>query len=175
MAMVIRSVLRPFLREFTPLGRAIACRLNSGENFYLHVVGIHGAHGDELGISLADAAVLVKKRCVRSALLLCGDLNVDLLPTLDVDPWRQEVGRSSHRSGERDLLTALCKALRIQPVVPCIVSNSGSAAGEYNALSRSVPFTRTPQGDQMARPALLDFCCADPFIIVSSCLCWDLC
>ena len=90
--------------------------LISGFNIY--TLGVHGAHDELLIDTLSDLSYLIRRRPFGSKLVIAGDWNVDLLPSLSVDPWTGVDGRDEHHADRRALLEAFADSLRLKTLTP---------------------------------------------------------
>ena len=93
MLFVVRSCMSEFVQSCVWRGRCGAIHLRQrstldGTNICmnLYVVGVHGGHDALFADTLADIACLVRRRPFGSRVMILGDWNVDLLPTLSSDP-----------------------------------------------------------------------------------------
>ena len=86
MTLILNNRIRSICREFSALGRAVRIHINDYKYMNTSIVFLHGGHGDALATSLADAASLLQSRPRGSIPVLMGDLNVDQLPALALDP-----------------------------------------------------------------------------------------
>ena len=84
----------------------------------LFIVGIHGSHGTLLIDSLADLSAILRFRPWSSRLLVVGDWNVDLLPSLVGDHWQSQLGRDLHHADRRAALYACLDAFKLDLHVP---------------------------------------------------------
>ena len=157
-AWAINRSLHRHLKDVAWNGRAGCILLENGRSrTSLFVVGVHGAHGSALLESLTDVAALCRKKPRHSQLMILGDFNIDLLPTLAQDPWHELPGRMQSHQDRRQILQTFCSSLRLQVVVPSrVVSSPG---GPFRDQALYVPFTRIPIGQCAAAhlPSLLDF------------------
>ena len=93
MQFTIRRRFRHLARNVTWKGRCGALHLfnrntGSGKNFNLYIIGVHNSHGEEQIDTLSDISHLLRHRPWGCKVLLVGDWNVDQLPTLANDPYR---------------------------------------------------------------------------------------
>ena len=56
----------------------------------LAICNFHGAHGDDFQDSLSDLRSVTRAIPHQSTKVLCGDFNIDILPTDVADPYRVE-------------------------------------------------------------------------------------
>ena len=139
-------------------GRAglLAVSLNSNKQFALLLV--HGCHS-YLEESLTDASYLLRLRKAGAVTLACGDWNVDLLPTLELDPWRHVNARSQHHLLRRCVLDGWASASKLNLCLPSSVD--GVPDGRFADVCATVPITRIPSDEQASSlgqlPSLLDF------------------
>ena len=87
MAWVIANSMHDQLRDVQLIGRArsilvLAPGAHHLTNSSLHVVGLHGSHSDALVDSVSDVVALIKRKPRFSQLIILGDWNVDLLPSM---------------------------------------------------------------------------------------------
>ena len=85
-----------------------------------------------------------------------GDLNVDFLPTLQVDPSRHDLGRQTRHCQERRTFCSWSKSLRMELFLPEHVL--GSPGGQWAPFAQA-PFTHVTTGEQIGLPSLLDYAC----------------
>jgi len=90
----------PFLRHVEFKGRA--CRLDFRQSrmitwstLFLHMTPGDDGFSDAFHEDMFDVAYLANSRPKRSLLVMAGDFNVDLLPTMVSDPFRDLPGRAS--------------------------------------------------------------------------------
>ena len=178
MAWVVNRAYQAHVQSIDWHGRAgsilleVATRQGGKSSASLYLVGLHGAHGDELQDSLTDAVVLVRRKPRHSQLVVLGDWNVDLLPTLLADPWGSLPRRSDHHKSRRLVLDTFCTSLKLKTVVPARVEScSGGPFGEQSIFT---PFTRIPVGESscLHLPSLLDFFAITQDIILDSWIDW---
>lgn len=98
----------PFLRHVEFKGRA--CRLDFRQSrmitwstLFLHMTPGDDGFSDAFHEDVFDVAYLANSRPKRSSMVMAGDFNVDLLPTIVSDPFRDLPGRAS-RHEERRML-----------------------------------------------------------------------
>ena len=118
MMFVVRSWVAICVRKVTWRGRCGGIAFKSwglGDALQLNVfvIGVHCGHGPLLLDSLADIAWLAKRRPWGSKLLVIGDWNCDMLPSLSGDPWSAIEGRSLHHADTRALHLCFTEALRL--------------------------------------------------------------
>ena len=66
------------------------------------ILGVHGPHyDDELPEFFNDLSFLLSGRQSKSKTIAMGDWNIDELPALSIDPFRNELNRSDHHSFKR--------------------------------------------------------------------------
>ena len=177
-AWAINNIYRDHVRSIDWLGRAgsilleAPARMPHTPSTSLYLVGFHGAHGDALADSLTDVATLVKRKPRHSQLLICADWNIDLLPTLQDDPWCALPHRSEHHCARRQILDSFCASLRLWNVIPARVESP--CGGPFGELSLQVPFTRIPTGESAgcSIPSLLDYWGVSQDIIEDSWIDW---
>ena len=138
-------------------------------------VGFHGAHGDVLGSSLFDVSSTLKFwkrwRGATASVVVLGDTNVDLLPSLACDPFLG-AGRSSHHSDRRSILNAWAEQRSFETCIPEQVY--GVPGGRYSKYCLECPITRVPTGVQDGLPSILDFAPATPKTIYSCKAYWNV-
>ena len=88
------------------------------QSFNTNLITLHAGHGEALAPSLADAAFLHRTKPRGVHTVLFGDINVDMLPTLEVDPWAEMPARSTHCCFERDLLQTCLNVMEIEVQIP---------------------------------------------------------
>ena len=84
----------------------------------LNLVFLQGGHGDALAPSLADAAFLNRTKPRGSDPIVMGDFNIDLLPTLAIDPWSAVSGREEKHRCEGNSSTPLWRPLVLPYILP---------------------------------------------------------
>ena len=84
----------------------------------LAVCNFHGGHGDDLIDSLSDLRNVTKFIPHQCTKVLCGDYNIDLLPTDRHDPYKAELGRRDRHHRERELLEHLLARVGVNIVRP---------------------------------------------------------
>ena len=122
-------------------------------------VGVHGAHGNNFGASLFDASCVVKnlrrKRANNADVVVLGDFNCDVLPTLATDlfaSWRRQSNQSSERA---EILNAWSEHHNLKLHIPEQVF--GIPGGHWNTYCIGCPISRVPLGDQEGFPSLIDY------------------
>ena len=158
----MRFVLR---RDFTHLfqsiqwqGRCGLLTLSSGlrcDQGFASFLGVHGAHGDLLEDTLAAASCLLGLRRPGTKTLVLGDTNVDFLPMMEWDPWREQFNRRAHHSDRRDLLCAWADASGLAFEFPA--SSSFAPPGKWQQQCKNLCISRIPSDLQLGLPALLDY------------------
>ena len=118
-------------------------------------LGVHGAHGDQLEDTLADASSLLGVRSSCCKTLFFGDTNVDFLPQMSWDPWRVVPDRLEHHSRRRQLFQMFVDSLGFDLVFPS--SSVGAPVGKWSNSCVNLCISRVPGDDQLGLPALLDF------------------
>ena len=175
MGFVVHSSVVDFVRDVRWRGRAGAVHFfqrpsNNRPGLNIVVLGIHGGHGHELEHSLADLTWL-RKRFPRNSQVLCvGDWNVDQLPILSNDPFKDIVGRSDHHSERRCMLQSWADSLSIEMHLPS--STLSLRGSEYDEFCLHCPITRVPIGLQEGLPACLDYAFASHDLLRWSCIEW---
>jgi len=139
----------------------------------LAVVGIHGPSDERLldTLSVLKADLTKSRRC--HGVLVVGDWNIDLLPSLTDDPWKDLPGRDEKHKHERAQLEMLAETSRLEIRVPDIVI--GSPGGRYMDAVSCVPASRVPSGmcALTDKPSLVDYCLHSRRLDISSCVNWD--
>ena len=79
----------------------------------LYAIGVHGAHGDALLDTLTDIVTLIRRKPRHSQLIVLGDFNIDLLPTLAQDPWSDLPERIGCHRARRTLLDTFALSLQL--------------------------------------------------------------
>ena len=89
MRFVLNSKYKHMFKSIFWEGRCGALLLSAGfgnsDRVRSCILGIHGAHGDELADSLISASDLLSRRPRNCRTVVCGDLNVDFLHTNPYD------------------------------------------------------------------------------------------
>ena len=177
MCFVVHASLDACIKKVNWHGRAGALHLFDRPNpvfdgLNVVVVGIHGAHGDELEHSLADASVI--QRCFprNAQRFFFGDWNVDQMPSFAQDPFVALPRRESHHRERRDLLVAWASAHKLCLQLPqCDLQRMPECISE-ELLFSGVPFTRMPQGLQDAFPSCLDYAFSSSDFVSNSSFSW---
>ena len=155
MLAVINCRFRPLLHSIEAGGRGMRVSFSSHQpKFAQHYVFLHGGHGQEFAPSLADAAVLLRQCKREAAVVMLGDLNVDLLPTLTLDPFAGHLRRGEKHMAERMLYYEFLRVTGLKEEIPGMVGNPGGAFGHQDF--NCAPISRVPLGDSSGLPALLD-------------------
>ena len=140
MAFVVKNRVYGTIQEVQWQGRCgfIRLRLEQGKTESLTVpdiviLGVHGAHGDEICQTLTDLATLVHQALKHaSQLFLVGDWNIDQLPCTTADPWSNTAGRLSHHRSRRDLLGSFFEKFKLERTLPTTCSTSpGGPFGNF--------------------------------------------
>ena len=170
---LVHKKFKGCLHSFEARGRSCRLHFQSAKaDWSQTVVCIHGGHGVHLGQSLSDATFLCRKAAKRTPLLVVGDINVDQLPTLSVDPYGSDCSRGGHHAVERGLLHGFMDAHNLEVQIPSTRGMPGGDA-EINEACLSAPISRVPLGGSIGRPSLLDYSMSR-ISEVSSRLSWDL-
>ena len=141
--------------------------------FNIFCIGVHGAHGDLLPDTIADLAFLMKSRPFGSQVVILGDWNVDMLPTLCSDPWGDVPGRSQHHLDQRIIFDAFVEQFHLDL---CLPSDFNSVpGGPFAEFCFQVPITRIPIGEQAIRclPSLIDFGVGSRGFLTQCSLFWE--
>ena len=178
MAWAVNHAYRDHVRSVDWHGRAGSILLESSastrdkHSTSIYNIGLHGAHGDALTESLTDAVTLIKRKPRRSQFLVCADWNIDLLPTLQHDPWCNLPQRSKHHRDRRLILESFCDSLHLWTVIPARVESP--CGGPFGEHSLSVPLTRIPTGENAdcTLPSTLDYFAVKEDIIEDSWIDW---
>ena len=178
MMFVIRNSFSSFVKSVSWRGRCGAVHLHricSTEALCFNIVciGVHGAHGALLSDTFSDLAFLAKNRPYGSQVLILGDLNIDLLPTLFGDPWAEADGRMFHHCEQRFLLDAFADGLSLEIHIPGITYSA--PGGPLADFCRSAPISRVPIGGHAdsTLPSLLDFSIASKGLVRNSFISWE--
>ena len=145
-----------------------------GSAVRLWLVGWHGGHDDAWLESAADMTALARDRPRDCSLVICGDWNVDMLPTLSADPFvRDREGRHDDHTDLRLFLEGFLEDLNVQVSLPGVVC--GSPGDPFAAEALVAPFSRVPVGANIERelPALLDYVAASAPVDVT--VDWRIC
>ena len=121
-------------------------------------IGTHGCHDGDTSGSLGEIVELVKTYGQVKHLLMVGDWNIDLLPTIPGEPWCDEPDRLVRHACERVMLEALCDSVKAQIHIPLPCETS----------TVLVPISRHPVGCQDAYQSLLDYGAGTAGTILSS-------
>ena len=154
---IINKKYRSLLRDVKMRNRC--CRIqfqNKHYGFSQVFIGCHLAHGDRLAHSLIDAAYLTRTAIRLAPVVLCGDLNVDMLPALSHDPFCADLGRSKHHACERAALAHFSDPLGFEVIIPSMIGSPGGSS-EFLEACMAAPISRVPLGDERGRPSLLDY------------------
>ena len=175
MAWVARNSCEHLVRRCTWEGRAGSLHVNHayarpGQTVNLLLVGVHAAHGDFLHDSLSEASILIGRRPRHSEVVAIGDWNVDMLPTLALDPFSDLPLRSSHHSERRDAIEAWASGSHLSLFLPQeVVSVQG---GVWAKICSDCPVTRLPVGEQDHKPSLLDYAWQSCSLILNASIAW---
>ena len=172
MAAIVNNRHRQYVRSIRNHGRAMRIHMTDYKSFNTNLICLHGGHGDALAPSLADAALLDRTKPRGSDTILFGDINVDFLPTLAIDPWGESPERSQRDWFERDLVLALLKTMGIELQIP--ESSVGMPGGPFSEAALFSLVSRIPVGEQLGLPSLLDYSTARPGLLRKSLLDWDV-
>ena len=170
MGIVIHDRVRPLLRSIHCHGRAMSAYFNNDMELNVTLINSHGGHGEALLDSLTDISFLIKKATKSSGKVVCGDFNVDQLPTLPNDPW-QHLRSADHSSRARALLLSLCDTFKFEVVLPLL--GSEPTAGPHRSLNEVCSFTRVPSGEQSGLPSFLDYTLSKPHTVSSTRSFWN--
>ena len=158
MVLIINVAKKCLLQSVQTAGRCMAISFGcKKQRFSQHFVLVHGAHGEQLPLSLSDAASLVKKHKRSEAVICMGDFNVELLPTLAGDPFLG-VDRWKRHIEERILFGQFCSSLGLESDIPTMVGEPGGSWADvcWDGASCS----RMPLGLGCGLPSLLDHACS---------------
>ena len=160
-AWTINRKLQNHLQDISWQGRAGSILLEppgrGKRKSSLYAVGVHGGHGDALLDSFTDIVTLIRRKPRHSHLILLGDFNIDLLPSLAQDPWDDLPDRSECHRARRILLDTFASSLKLETVIPSRVESS--PGGPFGDQAYLAPFTRIPVGacTSTQLPSFLDF------------------
>ena len=161
-ALIVYHVLFVIVAAVSFLGRAGVLGLRIlNSRFPMPVIGLHGGQGDELSQSLSEVAELLRCATIYGPKSVLGDFNIDMLPSLQVDPFHNVSNRNMyHRS--RRLLMQAGSSFNLDVVIPYDARNipCNDPSLEYFWFA---PITRLPIGEQRGLPSLLDY------LLVSGC------
>ena len=129
----------------------------------------HGPHDDQMEF-FADLSEVLASRSPGKTLIV-GDWNIDLLPTLSPDPFRDSPERMERHSERRLLLNAFLESSGLEAVIPERVR--GLPGGTWNDVIFGIPITRVPTGSQAGLPSLLDSAAFERGLILDSEVCWE--
>ena len=121
MSWIVNRRINHLVRSISWDGRCGMLLLDSSVNAMgssLCLLGLHGAHGDDLSDSFLSASKLLslRPRCCKT--LIVGDWNVDLSPTLSSDPWAHRPSRLEHHFERRVMLDSWLEAVRLSVHMP---------------------------------------------------------
>ena len=114
------------------------------------VVGVHLAHADNFEDSIIDLALVLSRRPRGAAILVQGDFNVDILPTLETDPFHYIHNRGYARRSDRHFLEQALQLARASIVVPS--ASSICPGGDFAEQCLAAPITRLPHWLAGAHP-----------------------
>lgn len=153
---------RHLLRTIQVEGRSKRADCPNGHGFACSFVGVHGAHGELLSTSLAEASALAKRRPNKSNIAFIRDFYADMLPVHSKDPFKDRCERQSKDMQERQQVMGMLHAFGAQYHPD--ETTTGSPARDFYHLYNdglSPPISRVPDGVQVATPSLLDCCASD--------------
>lgn len=127
-----------------------------GEDPMLCASGMHGSDADDKSDDLAAVAALWRQRLRPSMCTAIGDLNVDQLPSLSVDPLYAERHESERNAHQRAQLQELCDALGAQIHTAEEVTPHPLAPTHLCSLRRPGLASHRPEASS-ARPSCLDY------------------
>ena len=178
MMLMVNQRLQKYIKSTVWRGRCGAVHLYLPVSpysfgFNIFCVGVHGAHGELFPETLADLSFLVKSRPFQSQVIILGDWNVDLLPSLACDPWGERAERSLHHLEQRVLFDTFLDQFDLHLSIPSVFDSV--PGGPFGRFCFQVPITRIPVGEQINRclPSLLDFGASSRGMIAETSLFWD--
>ena len=121
MAWIVRSGFSHLVHDVKWNGRCGALHLMSrpgAGNVKAFVLGIHGSHGDLIGDDLLGLGILLSDRDRMGTVAVVGDWNIDQLPIVQADPWRELPDRTSRHVDRRALLSSWRDARRMEVRIP---------------------------------------------------------
>ena len=178
MLFVIRRSMGKYVRSRTWRGRCGVIHLlqrgspgSTGVNLYL--IGVHGAHGELIVDTFTDLAFLLRQRPYGSKVVITGDWNVDILPTLFSDPWSDASNREHHHADRRLLLEVLTNRFNI--ILHCPSRCQSVPGGPFSYTCTSSPITRVPVGitAEYVLPSVVDFCVASNGVVRETAIHWQ--
>ena len=135
---------------------------------------VHGSH-DALEESLADLSTLLPKQHSLHKFLIVGDWNVDQLPTLAGDPWKNLPQRSSHHLERRVVLESFLKAHSLELCLP--ECSRGVPDSFFDDECLGAPISRVPSELQHRTlghlPSLLDYGAKSKHVSTRCSIVWD--
>ena len=177
MAWVIRKSVESLVRGIRWRGRCGALHLYHKPNAVspgvnLCLTGVYAAHGDLLCESLADASWLIRQRPFGSPVIMLGDWNVDILSSLQIDPWFQIRTEAQVQADDRRRLNSFLDAMRLRLVFPAEVASP--SGGPFAWQTAAAPVSRLPVGEQAqaALPSTLDYAAEREPVIKRAVLHW---
>ena len=154
MAFVVReSVALSLAPRFAKLNRSCLLELSRGFSYgqSLSVLGVHGPH-EELYDFVADITSLISTRASRGSILGVGDWNVDFAPTFETYPFADSPDHHVFRRADlQDFASESGFSFVFPEIVDCLPDT------KWSQFCVNFPFTRTPQGEQIGHPSVLDF------------------
>ena len=180
MQFIVRRRVRHLARNVSWKGRCGALHLFrrdtntlTNNHINIYIIGVHCPHGDEQVDTLADLAHLLRRRPGGSKVLVVGDWNIDQLPVLSYDPYRDKDDREQHHHPERMRLQTLIDRFRLLIVLPSAVHSV--LGGPFSLACSMAPISRIPTGEttEYCTPSLLDYGLATPGLVTDSGLHWQ--
>ena len=153
-AFVIASKYQRFVRNVHRMGRAGAIHLCTPA-LDLFLVGVHLAHKEAFGDSVAETAQVLLLKPPKAQLYLAGDMNIDLL--LAIPGLLPNAVLSNEELERLDTVLGLAAMQKLVLAVPKpSITPSG---GPYSLLSLDIPLSRVPDGKQCdnQKASCLDF------------------
>ena len=157
LAFIVRNCVLPSVAAVSFLGRAGVIRLRLlNSRLPLSVIGLHGSHGDEILQSLSEVAEFLRSATNYGPKCVLGDFNIDLLPSLHVDPFQDVSNRNMFHRSRRHHLNEFFQVFNLDDVIPYDVCSvpCNDPSLEYLWFA---PVTRLPIGEQHGLPSLLDY------------------
>ena len=134
------------------------------------IMGVHGAHGDAILDTFNDASTLRQLVPAASKVICLGDMNVDMLPSFEQDPWADKPNRALHHCERRALLYSWADSQNILPIMP--LPSESIAHGRFELDCLLAPISRLPPDSSEDTPSLLDYCVASANFVKTSQLSW---
>ena len=172
MIVAVNRSTKHLYRNIHMHGRTISVDLYKRGSTNMRVVGWHGMHGVCTLEGICELRAALAKKRPGAASVVVGDINIDLLPSSQSDPYVSEQGRAEHHAEGRAQLGIVCNLKSLDLHIADEVH--GIANTKYDHVCMQAPVTRIPSGEMSGLPSILDSAMASFHVEVSGFGSWNV-